>query len=473
MNKSQEADVVAMKKEIGLFAGICVVMGTIIGSGIFISPKGVLENSGSVGMSLIVWTVCGVVAFLGSLCYAELGSSFSKSGGDYTYLNEAFGKELAFMYLWVNFSIVLPGNIVIIAQTFAIYAVVPFYGDCDPPRWAVVLISQACIIMVYACNMITVNGSTWVNNVCTVAKLLGLTIIIFSGIVLLGQGNTQYFNFDGEGTDLFRLSLAFYSGLFAYTGWTNLNAITEELKNPTRDFPIALTVSMMLVTVVYVMTNVAYFTVMSPQELLASPAVAVTFGNKVLGNWAWLMPLAVVLSTYGAINGAVLANSRRVFVGARDGLFPNLLGMVHIRFLTPMPSLLAMMLLSIVYSTYDDVDSLINYTGFAYWLFVAITITGLIWLRYRRPKLPRPFKVPLVIPIFFSLFCYFLVFISIFASPKEAVIGLAIILTGIPVYIYGVVWRNKPRRLKHLLREGTKNLQKLMLVVKQEVDTFN
>ncbi|XP_077990933.1 Y+L amino acid transporter 2-like [Glandiceps talaboti] len=472
MAMAKSEDAVAMKKEISLFAAICVVMGSIIGSGIFISPKGVLENSGSVGMSLIVWTVCGVVAFLGALCYAELGSSFSKSGGDYTYLNEAFGKELAFMYLWVNFSIVLPGNIVIIAQTFAIYAVVPFYGDCDPPRWAVVLISQACIILVYICNMLTVRGSAWVNNVCTVAKVLGLVIIIMAGIVLLFQGNTEYFNFEGEGTDLLKLSLAFYSGLFSYSGWANLNSITEELKNPVRDFPIAATVSMTLITVIYVMTNVAYFTALSPQELLASPAVAVTFGNKVLGNWAWLMPLAVVLSTYGANNGTVLANSRLVFVGARDGLFPDFLGMVHIRFLTPMPALFAMMLLSIVYSVYDDVDSLINYTGFAYWLFVAITITGLIWLRYRRPKLPRPFKVPLVIPIFFSLFCYFLVFVSIFASPIEAVIGLAIILTGIPVYIYAILWRNKPRGLKNLLRGGTESFQKLLMVVKQEVDTF-
>ncbi|XP_077992544.1 Y+L amino acid transporter 2-like [Glandiceps talaboti] len=470
---NDDGDGVAMKKEINLFSGICVVMGCIIGSGIFISPKGVLEYSGSVGTALIVWSICGVVAFLGGLCYAELGSSIPKSGGEYTYLNEAFGPTLAFLMLWVNFVIVAPGDIAIISQTFAIYAVVPFYGECDPPRWAVVLISEACILLVYGYNCVTVRGATWVQNVCTVAKVIGLGIIIIAGIVLLFQGNTEYLNFDGPGTDPIRISLAFYNGLFSFVGWSCLNALTEELKNPVRDFPIAAVVSMSLVTVVYVLTNIAYFAAMSPQELLSSPAVAVTFGDKVLGNFAWLMPLAVALSTFGATNGNVLSLSRLVFVGARDGLLPDLLGMVHIRFLTPMPALIAMMIFSIIYGLYDDVGSLINYTGFAYWLFVGIVVTGLLWLRYKRPELKRPFKVPLVIPIIFSLFCYLLVFVSIFASPLEAAIGLAIILTGIPFYLYGVVWKNKPTRLRNILDSSCKFFQKIMLVVRQEVTTFD
>nr|XP_002737841.1 PREDICTED: Y+L amino acid transporter 2-like [Saccoglossus kowalevskii] len=171
-----------------------------------------------------------------------------------------------------------------------------------------------------------------------------------------------------------------------------INAITEEMTNPKRDFPISLTSSMILITVVYVLTNVAYFAAMTPTEMLNSPAVAVTFGDKTLGSMAWLMPVAVALSTFGAANGQAMALSRLIFVGARDGLMPDLLGMVHIQFMTPMPALISMMFLSILYGLYPDVGSLINYTSFSYWLFVAIVGTGLVWLRYKRPDMERPFK---------------------------------------------------------------------------------
>nr|XP_006820950.1 PREDICTED: large neutral amino acids transporter small subunit 2-like [Saccoglossus kowalevskii] len=219
------------------------------------------------------------------------------------------------------------------------------------------------------------------------------------------------------------------------------------------------------------MANVAYFAAMSPAEMMASPAVAITFGDKVLGNFAWLMPLAVVISTFGATNGNVLALSRLIFVGARDGLLPDLFGMVHIKFLTPMPALLAMGFFTVIYGLYDDVGSLINYTGFSYWLFVGIVATGLLWMRHTRPDMPRPFKVPVIIPIIFSLFCYALVILSIFASPFEALIGTIIILTGIPLYIYGVVWKNKPQWLKDILDSGLLFFQKLMQVISQEIDT--
>ncbi|XP_070558674.1 Y+L amino acid transporter 2-like isoform X2 [Ptychodera flava] len=463
---------VAMKKSINLVTAISVIVGSIIGSGIFISPKGVLEYSGSVGTALIVWALCGLAAFLGGLCYAELGCAITKSGGEYTYLNVAFGPFLAFLMLWINFLIVAPGNVAIISQTFAIYVIVPFYGDCLPPDWAVILISEACIILIYFYNCATVVGAAWVQVVCTIAKVLGLLIIIIAGIVLLIQGNTEYLTFDGPGTSVSRISLAFYNGLFAYAGWSCLNAITEEMTNPRRDFPISLSGSMITITVIYVLTNIAYFAAMSPQEMLASPAVAVTFGDKVLGNWAWLMPVAVALSTFGAANGQALALSRLTFVGARDGFFPDFLGMVHVKFLTPLPALLTMGILTALYGLYPDVGTLINYTSFTYWLFVALVTTGLIVMRWTQKDLERPFKCPLWIAIIFAIFCYFIVIVSIFAATIEAVIGTIIILTGIPVYFYAVKWTPKPPRLAKALDACLHFCQKLTLVVMQEKDTF-
>ncbi|XP_006811738.1 Y+L amino acid transporter 2-like [Saccoglossus kowalevskii] len=467
-----ENDAVAMKKEFRLFSSICIIVGSIVGSGIFISPKGVLYYSGSVGTALIVWAACGIIALLGGLCYAELGSSIPKSGAEYTYMNEAFGPFVAYLQLWVSVIIVSPATIAIVSQTFAVYVIVPFYPDCVPPSWVVILVSEACIICVYTYNCVTVRGAAWVQNICTVFKVLGLGIIILVGVVRLCQGETQYLNFDGPGTNVFRLSLAFFNGLYSYMGWSILNAVTEEMNNPKRDFPIAASFSMITITIIYVMANISYFTVMSPMEVLQSPAVAVTFGDQVLGNFAWLMPVTVALSTFGTTNGSVLGVSRLVFVAARDGMLPDLLSMVNIRYNTPMPAIISGMILSVIYGLYPDVGVLINYTGFSYWLFVGIVVTGLLWLRYKQPNRERPFKVPIGIAIFFALFCYFLVFLSIFIATMEAVIGTVIILTGIPVYFYGVVWKSKPRWLKNILDTGLRCGQKMMLVVRQEKKTY-
>ncbi|XP_070571659.1 Y+L amino acid transporter 2-like isoform X1 [Ptychodera flava] len=463
--------VVAMKKQFGLGTAISMIMGCIIGSGIFISPKGVLLYSGSVGTALIIWGVCGVIAFLGALCYAELGTTIKKSGGDYTYLHESFGSGVAFLLIWVYFIIIGPGNISIVSQTFAIYAIAPFYDECDPPQIAVVLLSQACIFLIFAYNCFTVRGAAVVQAVCTVAKVLGLCIIVIAGIVLLFQGQTQHLNFDGPGTSVTRISLALYAGLFSYGGWSLLNTVTEELNNPNRDFPVAASLSMIAITTIYVLTNIAYFTAMSPLELLSSPAVAVTFGDRVLGNWAWLMPVSVAISTFGTTNGSVLGASRVVFVCARDGYLPDLLSMIHVKFMTPMPTLIVMWILSAVYGLYPDVESLINYTSFAYWLFVGIVVSGQLWLRYKRPEMPRPFKIHISIPIFFVIFSYFLVFVSIFSATMEAVIGAIIIVSGIPVYLYAI-WQTKPKWLKRALRSCMVFFQKWMLVVRQEVNTY-
>ncbi|XP_002731076.1 large neutral amino acids transporter small subunit 1-like [Saccoglossus kowalevskii] len=465
---------VAMKRQISLFNSITIIIGCIIGSGIFIFPKGVLQYSGSVGNALIVWILCGVIATLGGICYAELGSSIKKGGGEYTYIKEAFGKFPAFLMLWVNFVILIPGGAAIIAQTFAIYSIAPFYPDCDPPALAVTLVAEACLILVYSYNCYSVRGVTSIQDIFTIGKIAGLGIIICGGIAFLVMGRTENIEdpFTGPGTNIFRLSLAFYNGLFAYIGWSNMNNMAEEIINPHRNFPIAIISSMLIITIIYVLTNVSYFTILSPQELLSSNAVAVTWGDKILGSASWLIPITVALSTFGSLNGGVLANSRYVYVGARDGLLPTLLSMIHTKFLTPMPSLIVTMVITCTLCLYKDTGSLVTYIGFSYWLFVGIVTTGLLWLRYKQPNLHRPFKVPIAIPILFALICYFLVVLSIFVAPLEAAIGTIIILTGIPVYIYAVMWKSKPALLRRFLDEMMMFFQRLMNVVQQEVETY-
>uniref|UniRef100_A0A8C2R7G1 Solute carrier family 7 member 10 n=1 Tax=Capra hircus TaxID=9925 RepID=A0A8C2R7G1_CAPHI len=399
--------------------------GNIIGSGIFISPKGVLEHSGSVGLALFVWVLGGGITALGSLCYAELGVAIPKSGGDYAYVTEIFGGLAGFLLLWSAVLIMYPTSLAVISMTFSNYVLQPVFPNCIPSsvRWA-----------------------TRIQDVFTGGKLLALSLIIGVGFVQIFQGHFEELRpsntFDFWMTpSVGHLALAFLQGSFAFSGWNFLNYVTEELVDPRKNLPRAIFISIPLVTFVYTFTNVAYFTAMSPQELLASNAVAVTFGEKLLGYFSWVMPVSVALSTFGGINGYLFTSSRLCFSGAREGHLPSLLAMIHVRRCTPIPALLVCVIIMLVGDTY----TLINYVSFINYLCYGVTILGLLVLRWRRPALHRPIKVNLLIPVAYLVFWAFLLVFSFISEPMVCGVGVIIILTGVPVFFLGAFWRSKPK----------------------------
>ncbi|XP_064868573.1 b(0,+)-type amino acid transporter 1 isoform X2 [Oncorhynchus nerka] len=249
----------------------------MIGSGIFISPKGVLLETGAVGPCLCVWAACGVLATLGALCYAELGTMITKSGGEYVYLMEAYGSVMAYIYSWSTIMVLQPSAFAIIALSFAEYTSTPFYPGCTPPIVVTKCLAVVCIFLIVSMNCLSVRLANYVQNFFTAAKLLIILVIIVAGIVLLAQGNTENLSnpFEGASTSFGSIGLAFYNGLWAYDGWNQLNFITEELENPNRNLPLAIIIGIPLVTLCYVLVNIAYFSAMTPTELLQSPAVAV------------------------------------------------------------------------------------------------------------------------------------------------------------------------------------------------------
>lgn len=208
----------------------------------------------------------------------------------------------------------------------------------------------------------------------------------------------------------------------------------------TRNLPRAICISMPVVTVIYVITNIAYFAVLSTDSILSSDAVAVTFANKMLGWFAWVMPLFVACSTFGSLNGAIFASSRLFFVGARNGHLPAAISLINIHCLTPIPSLIFMCVLTLVLLFIRDVYVLINYVSFVEALFTLMSVAGLLWLRRTQPHAQRPIKVNLVVPCLYLLTCGFLVISSCYVSPMEVGIGTGIILSGIPVY-YATIHR--------------------------------
>ncbi|RMC08929.1 hypothetical protein DUI87_13923 [Hirundo rustica rustica] len=366
------AERVALKKEIGLVSACAIIIGNIIGSGIFISPKGVLEHAGSVGLALVIWVLGGGVAALGSLCYAELGVTIPKSGGDYSYVTEIFGGLAGFLLLWSAVLIMYPTSLAVIALTFSNYVLQPVFPDCIPPYNASRILSMVCLLLLTWVNSSSVRWATRIQDIFTAGKLLALTLIIIVGFMQIFKDREKCIMVE---TEQFRCA-----PLRRSLDWRSSTSVLLNL-------PRAIFISIPLVTFVYTFTNIAYFTAMSPQELLSSNAVAVC---------------------------------------------------------------LATLIIMLVGDTY----TLINYVSFINYLCYGVTIIGLIVLRWKKPKIFRPIKVNLLIPITYLAFWAFLLIFSLYSEPIVCGVGLIIIFTGVPVFFLGVYWRNKPKCVNRLIGQS-------------------
>ncbi|XP_042293407.1 B(0,+)-type amino acid transporter 1 [Sceloporus undulatus] len=467
--QSKQSKSMNLQKEVGLISGISVIVGTVIGSGIFISPKAVLANVGAIGPCLIIWAACGVLATLGALCFAELGTMITKSGGEYPYLMEAFGPIPAYLFSWTSLVVIKPTSFAIICLSFAEYVSAPFYPGCDPPIVIIKCLATVAIVTITIVNSLSVKLASYVQNFFTAAKMVIVVIIVISGIVLLAKGNTQNFqnSFDGPPLSVGTISLAFYNGLWAYDGWNQLNYITEELKDPFRNLPLSIIIGIPLVTVCYVLINVSYFTVMTATELLQSQAVAVTFGDRVLYPASWIVPLFVAFSTIGAANGTCFTAGRLVYVAGREGHMLKVLSYISIKRLTPAPAIMFYGAIAIIYIIPGDINTLINYFSFAVWLFYGLTVVGLVVMRFTRKELERPIRVPLIIPIIVALVAVVLVLAPIITKPELPYLYCVLfILSGLIFYVlfihFKFAWAQK------ISRPITMHLQMLMEVVPAE-----
>jgi len=463
--ETQEEDKVGLKASLGLVQGCTIIVGSIIGSGIFIAPGGVLKETGSVNMSLAIWILSGLFSMVGAYCYAELGLLIRKPGGDYTYILDTLGPFIGFIRLWAECLIVRPCTITIVALTFAKYSVKLLFPECEPPDESVRILAAVCICLLAFVNCWEVKWATAVQDIFTYAKLLALFIIMATGIVQLGRGKTEHFTWDETETDITKIALSFYSGLFAYNGWNYLNFVINELQDPVRNLPRAIAISIILVTIVYVLTNIAFYTTLSVPEVLGSEAVAATFGEILYGPMAFMIPVFVAMSTFGGVNGVLLTSSRLFYAGACQGQMPEILSMIQVQKNTPVPAVLIVALLSLVYLTSSNIFALINYTGFATWVSIGLAVFCIPFLRWKHPEWERPIKVHLVFPIVYILATIFITIVPMIATPVETAMGLGIIATGIPVYFIFVAWKNKPEAVQKITNGVTVTLQKLMVVV--------
>merc|ERR1712013_567316 len=245
----------------------------------------------------------------------------------------------------------------------------------------------------------------------------------------------------------------------AYNGWNYLNFVIEEMKDPVRDLPRAIMISCITVTIVYVTTNIAFYTTLNVPEVLGSEAVAVTFAGRLYGQFAFLIPVAVALSTFGGVNGILLTSSRLFYAGACERQMPEVLSMIQVTKMTPAPSVVVVAFMSCCYLCSSNIFAMINYVGLA--------VFCLPYLRWKHPEWERPIKVNLIFPIIYVLCSIFVTLVPMIASPVETGIGCAIIFTGVPVYFIIVSddYVKKPEYVRRLLASQTIWLQKLFLAV--------
>ncbi|XP_035607904.1 b(0,+)-type amino acid transporter 1-like [Oncorhynchus keta] len=428
----------SLKREVGLVGAVSLVAGTMIGSGIFMSPQFVLVNIGSPGGSLVVWAACGLLAVLGSLCYAELGTVIRESGGEYIYILRTSGPVLAFILIFSSVIFVRPASVAGISLSFAEYALAPFYQDCPCPQLLVKCVAAAGIVVTAIVNCLNVRFAMSMQVFFMVAKVLALSVIIIGGVVLLVRGETESFedSFNGTNLGINPIGIAFYQGLWSYDGWNNLNYVTEELKRPEVNLPRAVMIAIPMVTMLYLLVNVSYLAAMTPRELMLSSAVAVTWGNKVLGSWGWVMSIAAALSAFGSLNGTFFSGGRVCFVAAREGHMPDILAMAHVNRLTPSPALIFTTAISLLVLIPGDFQSIVNFFSFTAWFFYTITLSGLLYLKIKKPELPRTYSVPIVIPILVIMAAIFLVMAPIIDNPAIEYLYVTIfIFSGVLVYV--------------------------------------
>ncbi|XP_076284081.1 solute carrier family 7 member genderblind isoform X2 [Lasioglossum baleicum] len=464
---------VQMKKQLGLLEGVAIIVGIICGSGIFISPKGVITEVGSVGVSLIIWVLCGLLSMIGALCYAELGTCIPRSGGDYVYICESFGALPSFLYLWAANLIVVPTTNAIMGLTFAQYVLQPFFPNCAIPDYSVRLIAAVTICLLTFANCYDVKETSKMQNVFMFTKIGALGIIVIAGLTWLSLGHTENFenSFENTRTEPGKIAVAFYSGIFSYSGWNYLNFMTEELKDPYVNLPRAIYISLPLVTSIYVLANVAYLSVLTPTAMIASHAIAVTFGDQILGVMSWIIPVMVAVSAFGGLSVHIMTSSRLCFVGARNGHFPSMLGHINVSRFTPTPALMFLCILSLIMLCTSDIFVLITYCSIVESFFIMLSVAGVLWLRYKEPNMHRPIKMPLWIPISFVAICAFLIIVPCYERPYEVGVGTLITLSGIPAYFAGVKWTNRPVWLQKMNFKVTYTIQKLFMSATEERDT--
>jgi len=427
-----------LPRRLGLLDSAAIVVGTIIGSGIFVVPNLVARSLPSEPWMLAAWVFTGVLSFFGALAYAELGAMMPATGGQYVFLREAHGPLFGFLCGWTNFFIIISAAIAWLSITFATH--VAYFVPLTPPGSKAVAV--ALIASVTLLNYRGVAVGAAVQKTFTLMKILGLAVLVGAAFLSARhQVESPASAASGPAVTVSGFGVAMIACLLSYDGWVALSFVAGEVKDPKRNLPFALALGLALAIAVYVLANVAYLRVLSPAELAATPRVGALVAERTLGPAGGaFVSGTILLSIVGALNGWAMTAPRIYFAQARDGLFFRRFATIHPRFQTPHLSILmfgAWSALLVLTGTYE---SLAAYAMFAAWVFYGMTSLGVIALRRTQPHRARPYRMtgyPLTLLVFAAVALGFVVNTFI-ATPGPAMVGTLLIAAGVPVYF---IWK--------------------------------
>ena len=423
-------------RELGLLDTINLVVGCVIGSGVFLVAADIARAVHTEGAMLGVWIAGGVASLLGVLSLAELGAAIPAAGGLYTFIARAYGPLAGFLCGWMLFTVSTSGS----AATLAVALSISLADIFPMTPAAGTAMSIAAILLLTAINILGIRSGAFVQNLLTFIKVGGLVGMI--ALIFLTPGvpaRAAVAPAPGGPAGLAAIGTALVAVLWAYEGWHFVSFAAGEIREPQRNFPRGLITGMAIVTLLYLAANLAYLHVLTPAEIASSERVALTAIRRVTGDWGGkLLTAVIVASILGALNAIVLAGPRAYFQMARDGLFLSPFAAVHPRWRTPAAAILLQGIWSCLLILFiGGFSQLFTYVVFGGWIFYALAVAGVIVLRKREPALPRPFRVPAypAVPLLFVGAALALIANTLATTPRESLLGIGFILLGVPLYL--------------------------------------
>lgn len=410
---------------------VALVVGVVIGAGIFSAPALVAGNAASVGEVLLAWLVGGLISIVGAMCYAELATSHPHPGGDYHYLRLAFGEKVSFLFAWARLTVIPTGSIALLGYVFGDYASQLLrLGPYSPAIYAALV-----ILVLTTINVIGVQAGKWAQNLLTLAEVGGVVLIIVAALWLAPAAQPAPVATAGATTN-WGLILIFV--MLTYGGWNEAAYVSAELNDPSRNIPRALFWSLGIVTALYLLVNVAYLHVLGLAGVGKSTAVAADAMRQALGDpGARLISALIAVSALTSANATILTGARTTYAFGRDEPLFARLGRWHPRLGTPVNALLtqsaiALILVLLGALTRQGFATMVEYTAPVFWLFFLLTGVSLFVLRARFPQASRPFRVPLypATPLIFCATSAYLLYSSVMHTGAGAVVGIAVLAIG-------------------------------------------
>ncbi len=444
-DNSGASDGPELPRTIGFWGGSAIMVGIIVGSGIFRAPAAIAKEMGSPALILSLWVAGGLLSFFGALAYAELGSMFPRSGGIYVYLHRGLGEPVAFVFGW---------SYLLLAKPFAAAGIILVFGEhllrlfgaeaAGGVDWRSQTLGALALVALTAVNAAGTRAGTRLAVAFTGLKLLALLGIVAAGL-LLAKGSAANFAAAAPPKPfLLALPAVLYMILFTYDGWADVASVAGEVREPQRNLPRILMLGTAAVAALYLAVNSVYFSMVPLAEMGQEEVktVAPLVAERLLGAaGGWALTLMVVVSTLGASNGSILTGARVTFAQARDGLLFRFLGRVHPRFQTPSVSLWGQLLLScLAIAWLGRFEDLSQAYGFVMWIFYALSVVAVFVLRFREPGLARPYRCwgyP-VVPALFVLSALGVSTLEVLGSPRTTLPWLGVLALGVPVYY---LWR--------------------------------